>query len=246
MKSSMKQTLLALAMASVVIPSAAGQGAGKVILQDFSIATGTASKDDAHKETIEIASWSLGSVNGNLQITSLVVPPAVVRLCQSKAAIPSMLLEADGRQREFRNVVFKECPAGGSGGTFMLTFDGQPGESALKKLPGKRTPPTVTLKRGSTLLHGLRGGPVTVTARELSILKGSATLTLAKEGVSTAGLFSPGQIIPELTIELENRQKWSFTGVKVTSATASAAAEEIAFTYGKLQGPPTGFAAGTN
>src|SRR5687768_12665933 len=118
MKCSMKEIWFALAITLLVMPSAAAQGAGKVILQDFSIAGASASKDDAHKETIEIASWSLGSINGNLQITAAVIPPSVVSLCRSKTAVSSILLEANGRQQQFRNVIFKECPAGGAGGTF--------------------------------------------------------------------------------------------------------------------------------
>jgi len=126
-----KTFAMVLALCGSALTAAAGAtqgggGAGKVSYSDLSVMMSTEAKDNSHKEAIEIASWSVTpGTNGVVQIVASAVPASVARLCQSRAPLPSVVIESDGKRHVFRNVVFDKCPTGGSAGTYTLTFDAQ-------------------------------------------------------------------------------------------------------------------------
>lgn len=211
----MKQTKLiglALAIGLTAAPGFA-LGAGKVSWSDLSIAPASgAARDSKHKETIEISSWSLGAssptgttrqsqVNaGILNFTAATVPASVARLCQSHATLPSMTVESDGQRREFRDVAFRDCPAGGTGGTFTLTFNGQTTGGASPSLAGP-----AQLEIPNVTIEGLARMKCQNNLKQMGVGVHTATFYVgsANGGVwktTDGGTPAPGTQFPSVTI----------------------------------------------
>jgi hypothetical protein len=209
--------VLAVGLSTV---TAVAQG-GKVHLQDFSILT-RATAADAHAGTIEISSWSLGASNptsargnttvnqGILMFTAKSVPAVVGQLCQSHAP-GSILIEADGQRRELRNAVFKECPAGGAGGTFTLTFNGQ----TTGGLPAGPT----QLEIPNVKITGLTRMQCSNNLKQLGLGVHSATFVI---GSANGGIWktsngdtvpTPGQQFPSVVVEGKGGIRITFTKV---------------------------------
>jgi hypothetical protein len=205
MKNDRKLILMAVAIALTVTTNLA---AGKVSYSTFSLATPNASAGSDHRETIEIASWSLGATNataqrgkthvneGVLRFTANSVPPSAARLCTSKAVVPSLTVEADGQVREFRDVVFKECPTAATGGTFTLTFNGQttaPSSARPKEIAN------VTISGFSRMSSANNIRQIGIAAHQATIYVGSANGGVWK--TTDGGVPSKGQKYPRIVIQ---------------------------------------------
>jgi type VI protein secretion system component Hcp len=216
-------------------------GAGKVSYSDLSIApTPGAARDNSHKETIEIQSWSLGASNptsaagqtnvnaGVLNFTAATVPASVGRLCASHATLPTMTIESDGQRREFRNVAFKDCPAGAAGGTFTLTFNGQTTGAATASLAGP-----ANLEIPNVTIEGFTRMKCQNNLKQLALGVQTATIYVgtANGGVwktTDGGTPAPGTKFPSVDIISKGGTRVSFLKVElkdvmVTSWQTSAA-----------------------
>jgi hypothetical protein len=210
-------------------------GAGKVSLNDFHFAaTPGAARDDKHKETIDISSWSLGATSstaagqtnvnsGVLNFTASTVPPSVARLCQEHTTIPSMTIESDGKRREFRDVAFKDCPAGAAGGTFTLTFNGQTTAGATASLAGP-----ANLEIPNVTIEGLTRMRCQNNLKQLALGVQTATIYVgtANGGVwktTNGGVPAPGTEFPRVDIIGKGGTKVTFLTVKLKDCLISSA-----------------------
>ena len=216
--------------------SAAAQGAGKVSYSDISFAPAAAQANEGHKETIEIQSWSL-TRNGNLQITQYVVPASVGRLCQSRATLPSLTLESAGQRHVFRNVVFDQCPAGGStGGTFTLTFNGQ------------TTTPlgASTWDRPNTTISGLTPAMINVRLLSMKVRGNKASVIFAAPRTLILPPPAPASApaISEIVVTKMDGTSWSYSGAHAhyqdvtipASAQGSARVVEMTIDFASMKG----------
>lgn len=227
MKSS--RPLLGVVAAMILTIPALGLSAGKVSYSDLSMAGGAPTKAEGHKETIEIASWSLGSSNpaagnpysgtttvnsGILTFTARTASPSATRLCQSKGRIPTLLLEADGKRIEFQNLVFTECsPAG----TFTLTFNGQTTAGASPR-------PTMPTEIANVTITGLTRMKCQNNLKQIGLAGAVATLYVgsANGGVwktTDGGVPAPGQMFPNVVIENRTGAKVVFTNATLREVT---------------------------
>jgi hypothetical protein len=192
----------------------------------------------------------------------------VERLCASSAAVPTVVVDADGDRHELRNVVFSKCQAVGGETKFSFTFAGctTHGTTAPDHTVGGGTlavpPPGASAK---TYDHHLGGGaftpnakligatsaPVAVQVESLTLNGTGATLTLVKQGTGRLELATQ-QTLPSFVVELATGEKWTFYEVKlenvlISSATGRAAGdrptESMSLNFTKVDGPRTGFQA---
>jgi len=195
--------------------TAAAQGAGKVSYSDISF---------------EIQSWSL-TRNGNLQITQYVVPASVARLCQSRAALPSLTLESGGQRHVFRNVVFDQCPAGGAG-TFTLTFNGQTTASTWDRPNTTITGLTPAMLNVRLLSMNVRGNKASV------IFAAPRTLMLPPPAAASAPAVS------EIVVTKMDGTSWSYSGAHAlyqdviipASAQGSSRVVEMTIDFASMKG----------
>jgi len=238
-----KLILVAALIGAIAIPAAA-QGAGKVILQDLSVSPAGAA---AHKETLELASWSLktSSLNGNLQITQFVAPASLARLCQSHAVLPAMTLEADGKRHVLRNVVFKECPAA-AGRTFSFTFDGE----TVTPIAASITP--AGSQAPDATIAGLT--PAKIEARLLSVKIDGNKATVAFMTSKPIGLTTnPGTAagapnVSEIVVTKADGTSWSYSGthalyqdIFIPSAAQGSRVIEMTIEFRSMTGPRSGY-----
>jgi hypothetical protein len=212
---------LAAVMGLVTIPMFAGSGmsAGKVSYSDLSVMAAPSPAKEPKKETIEIQSWSLGASNptsntykgqtyvnqGVLNFNATSVPASTMRLCQSHGTLPSLMIESDGQRREFKNVVFQECPAAGSG-TFTLTFNGQ-------TTGGMATSAPTTLAVPNATIVGLTRSTSQINLKQISIATNSATLYVGSANGGVWKTTNGGQTFPSIDIIGKGGTKITFTKV---------------------------------
>lgn len=213
----MKKTfaiILALCASAV---SAAAQSAGKVSYSDISFS---------------IQSWSL-TRNGNLQITQYVVPASVGSLCQSRATLPMLTLESGGQRHVFRNVVFDQCPASGTG-TFTLTFNGQ------------TTTPLGTWDRPNTTISGLTPAMLNVRLLSMKVRGNKASVLFAAPRTLMLPPPAPASApaVSEIVITKIDGASWSYSGAHVlyqdvaipSSAQGSSKVVEMTIDFAGMKG----------
>jgi len=212
----MKTFAMVLALCGSALTAAAGAtrggggGAGKVSYSDLSVMS-TGSKDNSHKETIQIESWSLGA-KGVVQIVAATMPASVARLCNSRTPLPSMVLESDGKRHVFRDVVFDKCPAGGSG-TFTLTFNGQTTPSAAGWGSSM-----YQYAHSDTTIAGLTPSKIEARLLSLQVRGNKASVIVAVPRTLSLPTSAPSASAPavsEIVVTKNNDMTWSFSGAHV-------------------------------
>jgi hypothetical protein len=212
---------LAAVLGLVTIPMFAGSGmsAGKVSYSDLSVMAAPSTAKEPKKETIEIQSWSLGASNptsagyaghthvnqGVLNFNATSVPASTMRLCQSHGTLPSLRIESDGQTREFKSVVFQECPAGGSG-TFTLTFNGQTTGGIAAAAPAALETPNATIV-------GLTRASAQINLKRITLATSSATLYVGSANGGVWKTTNGGQTFPSIDIIGKGGTKITFTKV---------------------------------
>lgn len=216
----------------------------------------------AHKETIEIQSWSLGASNPTSCATGPVKfsvrgagAESVKKLCQSHVPLGSIIVDVDGVKHRFENASFAACQSGdGMVPTDQFTLN-------YARCSYHRGGVNVAVgdvngdgaAQPNARLTGLMTGPVPVRLEKLTLNPDgtSATVSLTKAGPGTLVLSSSNNTpLPQLVLELTNGTKWTFFKVVmrdalISSATARSArpTEEFTMNFTKVEGPATGFSA---
>ena len=206
----------------------------------------------AHKETIEIQSWSLGASNPTACATGPVKfsvrgadAESVKKLCQSHMPLGSITVDVNGVKHRFENASFTTCQSGdGMVPTDQFTLNyarcsyHRGGISvAVGDVNGDGAP--------NARLIGLLTGPVPVHVERLTLNGTSATVSLTKSGPGTLVLSSANNApLPQVVLEMNNGAKWTFTRVTFGDLViSSATTQQFNMSFTKVEGPPAGFSA---
>jgi len=214
----------------------------------------------AHKETIEIQSWSLGASNPTSCATGPVKfsvrgadAESVKKLCQSHVPLGTITVDVDGVKHRFENASFAGCQSGdGMVPTDQFTLN-------YSRCSYHRGGVNVALgdvngdgaTQANARLSGLITGPVPVHVERLTLNGTSATVSLTKVGPGTLVLSSANNApLPQVVLELTNGTKWTFfkvvmKDILVSSATTrgSSPMQQFSLNYERVEGPATGFSA---
>jgi len=196
------------------------------------------------RDGVEIQSWSFSRANtyagqttvnaGVLNLTANSMPPAVAQLCQSHAPIPSLTIEGDGQRREFRNVVFKDCPAGGAGGTYTLTVGAPPAPASATAVAEKLG------EEPNVMISGVARMRTANNLKQMGIAIHNNTATLYV-GSANGGVWKTtdgGQALPEVVIEGKVGTKITFTNVTVIEVAPVGKGKKVTIQFAKTNATP--------
>jgi len=187
--------------------------------------------------------------------------PRLEQMCASHAAVPSVTLEVQGQRHLLQNVSFAQCRSqamadGSVTETLTLNFsrcathamlvpavqttNGLQKVTPFSKVQIKTDAPNSII----AILIGLTPRPPEATTLISLSLNGNTATLVRKAGGRQGALeqaFQAKQVIPTISITLNNGQKWTFTGVNNGRMWGDGRTERLSFNFGKVEGPLSGF-----
>ena len=174
----------------------------------------------------------------------------LTQLCKQRAQLPTLTIDLGGERHTLQNVAFVRCTSQPvSGGNAFESYSLNFARCATHAGAAQKVDVRLKGDSPNAILIGLTPRPEAAAVMSLNFMGPNAATLTRKLKANENGpdaftrLSRSHQKLPTLSLTLNNGQKWTFTGVTISSFTGGVrpGAESFSLNFTNVQGPLTGF-----